>query len=211
MSLLRVRALEMLAQCLANSIAPLSAGVEICAGPAEANHKLEFPHLALIPAIFNYLPDQGREYTVNGVAPDVGARTIVMDVGRFEVLVQLRLGTKTARQRYDIEDRISNLFLSQPMSPGVLVVEIPNCMDAYASFEYQDHSWGQERAFEKEWYSTTTINAIVPALVTRSGVNDIDQFVTTITEDMTSLFINIPASSLESKSVDSSGTLSLYV
>ena len=142
MAILRHHALSQLAECIAEHVPALKG--RICAGPAESPQRLSFPSLSIIPVRFRYFPDQAATHQT------VGATSVVLNVGRHEGTVQLRLGAQTHRQRTELEERVLDVFLGQLGRPGVLLTTVPLCHDATVAWELDTDEWDSEKAFDKK-------------------------------------------------------------
>lgn len=180
MSVLRIRALEVLAECIAEEVPELAG--HICAGPAEPNHKLEFPSLAIIPVRYFYQPEQAKEWRCPTHSD------LVIEVGKHEARVVLRLGAATHRERVIIEQKVLDVFLSQPLRPGVIVNQVADCFDAVVAWELEDEEWEDERAFDQKWYSDINVLGQIPALVCRPGSYTIEQLQLGVTDDFGTVF-----------------------
>lgn len=195
MSVIKIEALKRLEEVISCNIKDLKG--KICAGPANRNHRLSFPHLALVPERFSFFPDQrSSRDPVTGEDRDIGAKDTIYNVGRWEGTIKLTLGAKTAFRRYELEWLLEKLFLdgtsgtlpSRPdayadLRPGVLLVDIPNCHNARVAFELEDDTWENEKVFSNEWYSVMRITAQIPALVPFK-VDTIETLELVLTEDL---------------------------
>ena len=200
MSVIRLRVLEVLRDCVARLVPELEG--HICAGHAEANHKLEWPNLSLVPVSWRFHPDQdGEVYT------DLGPGRAVYVVGRHEALIQMRLGARTMRERARLEHLVTQVFVSQHLRPGVLVVRIRDCQQAVVAYEFDDTEWKDEAAFEREWYSIIEVVAQVPALVERGGYYTIEEIRSTFTQDLSTPAASLPAESLSTVRIDENGII----
>lgn len=179
MAIIRLSALE----ALRNKIALDAPGLEgnICVGQADPGEELEFPSLAIKPIRWTYDPHQADEFFVS--APD----RVVVDVGAHEAEVQLILGAKTAFKRYELEQEVIDIFLGTPMQPGILNTPVIDCKDKLgefvASWELETDQWGNEAAFDQEFFSTIIVTGIIPALVTRRQAYRIEQLQLGLSED----------------------------
>jgi hypothetical protein len=199
--------LKILAECIEDRVPALRN--KICKGPAESPKKLGFPSLAIIPVKFRFFPDQAAEIyqltgrSVEGHPPG----TVLLNVGRHEGTIQLRLGATTARQRAELEEAVLQVFLERPGSPGVLVTPIPQCHNAIVAWELDTDEWENERAFDKKWYSIMTVAAQLPAFVTRGSVHTIEELRLTLTDDLSSDITSVPADQQETVAIAEDGTL----
>lgn len=203
MAVLRIRTLEVLAATIERLCPDLQG--RVCAGPAEHPKRLGFPSLAIIPAAYSFFPDQDGEVWF---CPDAG-NTAVFKVGRHEATIQLRLGAKTARQRYALEHAVSQIFISQRRRPGVLVVQVPDCWNAVVAYEFDQTEWRNELAFDKQWYSIASVTVQLPALVERGGVYTIEELRSCFTEDLSTPIESVPAAQVECVSIDESGNITV--
>jgi hypothetical protein len=174
---------------------------KVCAGPAESPKLRTFPHLSITPVRFSYWPNQME------VHKHLGAAAALMDVGRFEGLIQLRLGAQTTDRRAYLAEKITNLFLETEGRPGILLTTIEDCHDMTVAWELGDDEWQDEQAFAKKWFSILTVTAQIPALVKKDGVFTIEDLRLSLTEDLTEDFDEIPASEIETVTIDEDGTL----
>jgi hypothetical protein len=133
------------------------------------NHLLRFPSLGLVPAIFRYKPEQATE--VHDPAPD----RVIVDVGIYESVVQLKLQYATVDERAELEEAILGVFLNSPLRSGILltpVTTIPEFGSIMVAWSLDDGEWGDEMAFlgaDKQFESTMTITGEMPALAVRLG------------------------------------------
>lgn len=164
MSVIKLDAMAALSCALAEAVPDLEG--RICIGIGPPGHKLAFPSLAIDPVRFTYRPYQAAEL------PTASPNSVAMDVGIHEVMCQLRITAANAQQRYELEQAVTDLFLSQPMRPGVLVTPLSGCYllsDFQATWIFDDSEWGNGMAFEQVYESTITVLGEIPALVTRAA------------------------------------------
>lgn len=169
---------------------------------SEPNQARAWPTLQILPIGFKYFPMQEHEHK------ELGTSRLVVDVGRHEGTVQLRLGAITPQKRWDLEDEILDIFLSQEGRPGVLVTEIEEVHDAVVAWELDADEWENEKVFTKKFFSVMTVTAQIPALVTRDGVYTIEHLRMTLTEDLD--FDDLPAGWYETVTIDGNGGLTQY-
>lgn len=166
MSALRTEALlslEAAIRCFAPDL-------DICPWPVPPTHKLMFPSLGIVPTTWTFYPDQASEHA----RPDPD--TVVLCVGRDEVLLQLRLVHATGPQRADVEEQLLEAFRSTPLHPRELLTTVralPRYGDVLCAWELQDETWQDEKAFDQEFWSVITVTGQVPALVTRRPAHTI--------------------------------------
>ncbi len=200
MAILRIRALEVLGAVIERLCPRLED--KVCAGPAEHPKRSKLPSLSIVPVSWNFLPDQDGEIFME----DEDSPTAVFRVGRHEALLQLRIGARSARERYTLEHAVSQIFVSQRRRPGILVVNVTACHNATVAYELERTEWNGE-AFSKEWYSVVTVNCIIPALVERGGQYTIQDLRSCLTEDLTTPFDQLPASALECVQINEDGSI----
>ena len=179
MAIIRLSALEALVKHITCEIPELEG--QVCVGQADASHDLTFPSLFVKPISWTFNPFQAEE--VYDPAPD----RVVMNVGYWEGEVQLQLGAVTAYQRYELEQKLIDLFLETAMAPGVLETQVTDCRDKlgpfWAAWYLESDRWEDESAFDQQFYSTIIAEGVLPALVTRKGAYTIRQLQLGITED----------------------------
>lgn len=163
---------------------------KICSGPSGRDHRLKFPSLSITTRRFNYLPNQadssnyvtGSDYLASGKGG-------VFNVGDWQGTVELRLGAKTPSVRYDLENKIEQIFLGgrhfidsrYPLAdsddclrPGVVLIDVPECSNARIAYELEDDTWNNEKVFSNQWYSIMRVRATLPALVCKPLVHTMD-------------------------------------
>ena len=193
MSVIKIKALQRLADVIGCAIKELKGS--ICAGPSTNNHQLSFPSLSIVPERFSFLPNQPTEYNyVTQQARCPSPVTVVMDVGRWEGEIVLRLGAKTPFKRYELEHKIEQIFLGDVTGaspdtlaryrPGILLVDVPECDEARVAFELRNDTWRDEKVFSNKWFSEMRILAQIPALVPWRPIYTIDQLQLSLTEDL---------------------------
>ncbi len=144
----------------------------ICTVVGAPGHQLAFPSLAITPVIFTYEPNQAVE--TYAVYPD----KVTMAVGNYRGILQLRLTTDTEYQRYAIEEKLTQLFLSREGGPGVLVGEITSCAELgefTADFEFDSVDWINDEAMKNKYVSLIVVTSVIPALTVRRDAHVMDQ------------------------------------
>lgn len=168
MAIVRLEALSQLRTRITCAVPALKD--RVCVGQAPGSREIRWPSLAINPVRWSYVPDQALQHSAP--APD----RAIMNVGRHEATVQLRLGASDLHTRMALEQEIVDLFLSTPLHPGVLLTDVVACpLEFTAAWELGEDEWRNELAFDKAYYSITTITGIIPALVTRLDAWTIDQ------------------------------------
>ncbi len=201
---IRIRALQVLAD-LVQSCVPELRG-KVCGGASENPHRLEFPSLGIYGVRFTFFPDQ-QEFIRK-----LGATRALFNIGRVEGTIQMRLGASSARQRYELEDKIlEKVFWADIDRPGIALLTIQDCNDARVAFELDGSSWEDEKAFDRKWFSVLTARLQLPVLVTQSPVYDIAEIRLTVTEDLTTPIVSVPAAEKETVSIDELGGFTLVV
>lgn len=163
-----------------------------------------WPTLQILPIRFKYYPMQEHEYL------GVSASKAIFDVGRHEGTVQLRLGANTPDERWELEQKMIDLFLEPEHRPGVLVTTIEDCYDAVVVWELDDDEWRNEAVFTKEFFSLLTVRVQIPALVLRDSVYTIEDLRLSLTEDLHTAYSELPAASIETVQVDEDGNITPY-
>lgn len=144
----------------------------ICTVIGAPGHQLAYPSLAITPVIFTYEPNQAVE--TYATYPD----KVTMAVGNYRGILQLRLTTETEYQRYAIEEKLTQLFLSREGGPGVLVGEIASCAELgefTADFEFDSVDWINDEAMKNKYVSLIVVTSVIPALTVRRDAHVIDQ------------------------------------
>jgi len=201
MAVVRVEALRKLGKAITCAIPELEG--RICFGQAAPNHTLDFPSIAIDPRRWKYFPDQASEQ----FEPSPSA--VVMNVGRHEADIEIRIGHKTLFQRYELEQKVLDLFLGTPGHPGILLTQITACEALghwTAAWELEADEWQDERAFDQQFYSLIAVTGIIPALVTRREVHTIEQLQLGL--DLSGQDSTLPISAVEIVQINPDGTIS---
>lgn len=197
--IIKIQALDRLADIIGCEIKELRG--KICVGPATRDKRLRFPSLSLIPQRFSFLPDQADERDhVIGADYSFGPRTAIFNVGLWQGVIELRLGEKTPRKRYELEYKLEQVFLGNAhgadlptrddragrewMRPGIILIDVPECDNARCAFELEDDTWENEKVFSNEWYSVMRITANIPALVKAKNIPIISNLQLSLTHDL---------------------------
>lgn len=199
MAVIRLRALECLGATIARLCPELNGN--ICVGQAEHPKKQQLPHLSIIPARWDFFPDQDGD-----IHAEIGETVAVFNVGQHVATVQLRVGARNSRVRAKLEHGISQIFVMQEHRPGVLLINLADCHDALVAFELDSTEWENDLAFDKEFYSIIVVETHIPALVERGGVYTIDEIRSCLTEDMNA-YAEIPASAIDCVAIDENGNI----
>lgn len=169
MAIIRLECLRELERRIKQAIPELETHVLI--GHALPGKTMCFPALVIDAVRFRFEADQ--DWEVFEPTPD----KLVENVGRHVATVQLRLAVATAGERYDYQDKLTNLFLSTPGHAGILLTRVTACeaLGAFvAAWEMDDDEWQDEKVFDSVFWDVMTLTGQIPALVTREGVFRID-------------------------------------
>lgn len=172
MAVIKLEALNKLKEAIEVGVPELCGRIH--AGVSPPNHQEEFPCLTInVAGPWRYEPEQEQEYN----EPAVLANALVVCVGEWQATVQLALQTATLDERYQLEQKLTDLFLSTEGHAGVLLTVVTNCPelgDFLASWEFDDVEWEDEMVFSARTGATIVCTALVPALITRGGVYTIE-------------------------------------
>lgn len=183
MPVVKIDALANLATAIAAAVPSVTATIEIQQAPSAVIEA--FPNIAIIiPGKLVLDPAQRI------LQQDLGGGVVVWNVGAHEGPIQIRITAASKAERGTIEQTVIDLLLGREGSPGVLPVAITSTdlVQWVAAFEYEDASWDDTRAQEREYEAIITCNAVIPALVVTSGVTSIDKLLLGFTEDFSSSF-----------------------
>ena len=155
---------------------------------ADSEEPTKYPSLRILPQKMTYQPFQATE--IDATLPN----SVLLDVGCFEGMYELRVSARTKAERETIEDLVTNVLLSSPLAPGVIAAQTRpvtvggwiTTHQALVSFTAEDLDWREELVFSKRRYSFIDLNAWYPALVMRSGVFNIEQLILAFSADLTS-------------------------
>lgn len=220
-SLIKIRLLQRLADLIQCEIKELKG--HVCAGPASRDHKLTFPSLALIPQAFTFEPWQQDEFDyVRDRFYDVPPKTTAFVVGKWDGVIEFKLGEKTPFKRYELEAKLEELFLgtttgTDPLyrdpyfdqRPGILLIDVPECYGARCALMLEGDQWENELAFANEWYSTLRVSVEMPAIITKRPVHSIDTLQFALTEDLETVISSPTAlpSDTETVTIDADGNI----
>jgi len=175
----RQEALRRLGAEIEAAIPELVGKVEIHQVPPD--YKQGFPKVAIVAgASMRY---QARQ---EGVVIRTSASTVVVNVGSWATVVQLRLYCATPASRYDLEEKLTSLFWRGENQPGLLLTTVTACPqlgDILASWDIGETDWDDEAAMSSLHYAVLTLNACIPALVVRTGVYSLDEIRLGVTDD----------------------------
>lgn len=168
-TLVRIEALKALGDAIV-AVAPELTG-HVSIGQAPPASKQVYPSLAIVAPRLRFYPAQALEHA------ELANNVVIYNVGAHEGPVQLRLLSATLQERWTIEAKVLDLFLATPMRPGIAVVPVTSNPDVgqwLAAFELDSDDWGDAAAFDHEYESLLSVNAVIPALVARSPVYKIE-------------------------------------
>lgn len=186
MSVVRIEALKALGAVIEAAVPALVGRVKI--GQQPAGVEQIYPTLTLELGTLKYQPFDEYEHATIG---DPSDGNVVFNVGEWGGPLLMRLVATTVGERYELEDKITNVFLAQELRRGVRVVQVtanPELSNWLAAFELESTQWVDSEAFDRKLGSLLVMNAQLPALVTRAGVYEIDELVLGITSDFTTAF-----------------------
>jgi hypothetical protein len=183
--------------------------LEIRVGQQLPNKNLCLPSLVIRPTSFRYHPNQEEDY----VPPDPDETVVISQVGTHEGLVQLLLYTATSGDRYTIEQKLIDAFLTPEGRPGVLLTTVsgdPDLGTFLASWELDEEEWVDEKAFSNQLGSLLPVMATIPALIKRTGVPTIDELVLALTNDFETVFTpeTLVPPAVELVEINDDGTIS---
>ena len=167
MAIVRIEALAALRTALECHVPDLRD--RICVGQAPDGKEQGFPHLSILPhpgERWRFYPDQETE--VRRIAPGL----VLVNVGRWEGVIQLRIGAATAAERNRLEAQVIDAFLATEGHPGIILTRVTSCEllgEWLAAWALAEDSWDDEKAFDRELYSTIEVDGTIPALTTRKG------------------------------------------
>ncbi len=202
MAIVKLEALTALAAAIATAVPALAGKITI---HQSVPSKIEtFPNLAIVLSgrmVFD--PHQ------RALHEDLGGNVVVWNVGAHEGPVQWRVTASTAIERSTLEAALIDFAMSRVGSPGIVVVPVTASalLSAWvAAFEYEDSTWMDQRALEREYESVITLNAIIPALVTDSAY-EITTLLLGLTGDFDTTFTPDTFSSIGLVQINDDGTI----
>jgi hypothetical protein len=136
------------------------------------NRAASRPMLTIVPIRATYQPQQATEVKLDtlGAVVDPAPDLAVMNVGTYELLVQLRLEHDTPELRADLAEEVSATFLEDGERPGILLTrisEVARFGTFTAAWELEEDEWNDDLAFNDEHESLLTLTGTIPALVMR--------------------------------------------
>lgn len=170
MAIVKLEGLRYLAELIACEVPELSG--MICVDQSAPSHRLEFPSMSIRIEGSKYFPDQ------EDIHYECSPSSVVLNVGRHVQDLKLRLGANSSYKRAELEQKILNLFLVTEGHPGIIFSQLTSCEELgpfTAAWELEEEDWRNEKAFDRQLYSELSITGILPALVTRRGVYNMNQ------------------------------------
>jgi hypothetical protein len=210
MGIVRIEALRRLGAVLEAAVPAIAGKVRIAQQPSGVDQT--YPTVTIIPGPLKYEPHQEALHATIG-PPSNG--NVVFNVGAHHGPIEIRVVATTVGERWTLEQAISNVFLSQELRPGVLVVEVTATTELsnwIAAFEYDSDQWIDSDAFDRKLESLIIINGIIPALVARSAVYQINNLALGLTADFATAFTTdtmVPPR-VEVVQINEDGTISPY-
>jgi hypothetical protein len=166
-----------------------------------------YPTLTITHGTLKFEPFGEFEHATIG-DPSLG--NVVFNVGERSGPVQLRIVATTPGERMLLEQKVTNLFLSQERRAGILVCEVTACPELgnwLAAFEYDSDQWINVDAFDRKLESLIIVNGILPALVARTAVYEIGDLVLGLTADFTTEFTSTMVPGVEVVKINDDGTI----
>lgn len=164
MAVVRMEALRSLASAIADQVPEL--GTIVAPVPAPDGMKLKKPSLAIDAVSYTFHPDQ------EGRVGEVGTDVVVVQCGRHEVLLHLRVIHDSLQHRMQLEQAVLDVFFSTPRKPGILITPVVT-VDKFgifnAAWELDSDEWQPEKFFDREHWSFLAVVGQIPALATRAG------------------------------------------
>lgn len=210
MAIVRLRALEALGLVIAAAVPALAGKVRVGQAPSSVDQT--YPTLTIIPANLKFEPHGEAEHATIG---DPAAGNVVFNVGVHEGPIQLRIVASTIGERYELEQRVLDVFLKQELRAGILIVPVtttPDLSTWIAAFELDSDQWIDTEAFDRKLESIIIANGVIPALVARTDVYEIDELVLGLTPDFDTAFTTstmVPPG-VELVQINDDGTISPY-
>lgn len=177
-SLVRIEALRALGALFELRIPELAG--HVCVGVAPSSETEELPNLSIQPTQWSYDPNMAEEVIA------LPGNRLVYNVGYHEAACVISIMTATLGERWVIEAKVLNLFLStaHPLTgfhmPGVIVLQVTACPELSAwscSFDLDTDEWVDTLALDRRYESRIQISAEIPALIVDSAVHTIEQLV----------------------------------
>lgn len=141
--------------------------------------------------------------------PDIDDGKVVMNVGAFTGVFELRIYAKSVAERESLEDKVLHAFLKQELRPGIVSLTTPTLtineyVTLYAApvaFMLDEEEWREEFAFENRRFSFLDLDVEFPALAVRDAYR-IEHLQTAINHDLDS---DVPDEAVE---IDDDGNTS---
>jgi hypothetical protein len=186
MAVVRIEALRALKARIETAIPELAGKVKVSQAPA--GEEQTYPTLTIIPGTWKFDPHGEAEFATIG---DPADGNVVFNVGAHSAPVQLRIVATTIGERWTLEQKVVDLFLGQELRAGVVIVPVTSCPELstfIAAFEYDSDQWVDVGAFDRKLESAIVVNGVMPALVARTEVYEIDELVLGLTYDFDTAF-----------------------
>lgn len=209
-SIVRIEALKALKAMIETAVPALVGKVKV--SQAAPGVEQTYPTLTIMPGTWRYEPYGEAEQATIG---DPADGNVVFNVGAHSAPVQLRIVAATIGERMALEQEVTNLFMSQELRAGILVVPVTSCPDLsdwIAAFEYESDQWIDADAFDRKLESLIIVNGCIPALVARTEVYEINDLALGLTPDFDTAFTTdtmVPPG-VELVLINQDGTISPY-
>lgn len=184
----RIEALRALAALIEAAIPELAGNV--CTGIAPSSELEAYPNISINPTRWRYDPTQAEQVAT------LPGNVVVYDVGTHECACVLSLVTTNPVQRYEIEQKLIDLWLSatNPAGferPGVLVLAITACPELsefVVTYDLDSDEWADGLALDRRYESRIMLTCSIPALTIARPIYTIEQLILGVTEDRTTTF-----------------------
>lgn len=173
----------------------------IFANALDSEDPAVYPSVSLIVRQFQLETFFGDGDTIDDSDP---ARELV-SIGEFTGTIEMRAVGDSAPMRERLTQLITDLMLSSPQAPGVLLGVVPNVVvsgiqtgyNAPAAFEWDSGEWNDELVFANRRYEFSKVSVSFPALIYRDAVT-IDHYILALTQNTTTQpAAAIPAADIE--------------
>lgn len=192
-SVIRQRALELLAEYLRTIVAGDIPAEDVIVEDAGAERPACFPHLVVRQSgTFEYTPWDDDEVWST-------ATTQTVQVGDLSGKVEMILGATTRQVRAKLEDKILQAFYGSTDDTaahrgGVLILQmdqftvggVANLAPLPVGYVLGTDTWDEEMVFERKRFSSMVVEVDLPCLITRTPVYDINTLALAITKDLES-------------------------
>lgn len=154
---------------------------------ADWEEQTSFPSLRVMIDDLRFTPA-----SVDQELDDATAGELVVAVGDLHGSAEVRLGYASRAQRDQLEAQVLDAFLQDEDARAQVTVQLssvvlpggPTTFEPAVTFQLTEDGWVEEKVFDKRRYSSLYLEVVLPVLVRRSVVGEMDTLILAFTQDL---------------------------